>query len=289
MPFLVRVIPLITFPVFLAICVIEQRRKLIFLVTVLYFSTSSFLLLLGSRASTFALVMVLWFVARTKSDKKSNLGVLIAMVLLLVLAAGLIQTLREDPDSRLADLLTPIEIVAFQGASLNVTEVAVKYRDYFNPYIASYLTREVQNAFVANDATNYYRGRAFAFDLSVLLNRSLFSWGYGTGSSYVAEAYVAAGSMGVILLSLCLGGGLHSMHRLSASAFPLFLVATILPDVLLMPRNGLLDWVSVLLRSLVSVALIWLGWQVYSLLASIRGGKIREMFASDAASSAGSS
>jgi oligosaccharide repeat unit polymerase len=275
-PFLVRVIPLITFPVLLAICVIEHRRKLLFLVTVLYFSTATFILLLGSRASTFALVMVLWFVARMKSDKKSNLGVLIAMALVLGLTAGLIQTLREGPDSSQDDFLTPIEIVALQGASLNVTEVAVKFRDYFSPYSASYLTREIQNAFVANDAANYYRGRAFAFDLSVFLNPSLFSGGYGTGSSYVAESYVAAGFVGVIVLSLCVGGGLHFMHRMSGLAFSLFLVATIFPDVLLMPRNGLLDWVSVLLRSLISIALIWMGWKLYSLLVSIRGSRVRE-------------
>jgi TRAP-type C4-dicarboxylate transport system permease small subunit len=44
----------------------------------------------------------------------------------------------------------------------------------------------------------------------------------------------------------------------------------ILPDVLSMPRQQLLDWVSVLLRSAVSVLLLLAGWQLYKLLFSVR-------------------
>jgi hypothetical protein len=43
-----------------------------------------------------------------------------------------------------------------------------------------------------------------------------------------------------------------------------------LPDVLLMPRGELLDWLSTFLRNAISIVLLWFGWKVYSLLTSIR-------------------
>jgi len=53
------------------------------------------------------------------------------------------------------------------------------------------------------------------------------------------------------------------MHRASAHPLGLFLVAMILPDVLWMPRGGLLDWVSASLRTAVSLLLIAAGWSIY--------------------------
>jgi hypothetical protein len=46
----------------------------------------------------------------------------------------------------------------------------------------------------------------------------------------------------------------------------LFVVAMMLPEVLLMPRGQLLDWLSVLLRSAISIAILALGWVVYRFL-----------------------
>src|SRR5450759_4914930 len=162
-----------------------------------------------------------------------------------------------------------MEFVTLQGNSLDVTEVAVKYRKVFAPYAASYLWHELQNAFVASDVRNYFRGRALSSDVSVFLNAPLFAQGYGSGSSYLAEAYVIGGLAGVVLISLVIGGLLHFLYRLSRHPLSLFIVAMILPDVFTMPRQQLLDWVSVLLRSAVSVLVLLAGWQLYHLLFSL--------------------
>jgi hypothetical protein len=207
-------------------------------------------------------------------------------VVMLILAAGLVQTMRENPDNQHIDALSPLEFIALQGVSLNVTEVAVRFRDHFSPYWWSYLIGEIKDAFIANDAANYYRGRAFGFDMSVFLNRITFSWGYGTGGSYLAEAYVTAGLAGVVLFSLLIGSGPHCMYQLSRTAVSLVIVAMVLPDVILMPRAGLLDWFSILLRSLGSIALLGIGWQAFSLLISIRSGRIGERSAPCASTTA---
>ena len=74
----------------------------------------------------------------------------------------------------------------------------------------------------------------------------------------------------MVVLSLLLGVGLRLLHALSRTSVGLFLVALTLPDVILMPRGQLLDWLSVLLKNAVSLLLLWLGWKLYRLLTSIR-------------------
>jgi len=275
-PFLVRMIPLVSFPTLLAIFVFERRKLALVLVTVLYFSTASFILLLGSRVATFSLVLALWYIARIKSTRGSRVLRLAVFGLLLLFAGYVVQIIREGDAEEVTSTFSPAKVFAVQGASLNVTEMAVKYKPLFSPYSVSYLWQELQNAFVAHDHSKYYRGRELGFDVSVLLNADMFSAGTGTGGSYVGEAYVIGGLAGVAIVSSLIGLGLRLCARWSGSALGLVVVAMVLPDFLVMPRGGLLDWISALARSTISVVLLWLGWQVFSLLTSIQGGAARE-------------
>ncbi len=265
-PLLARAIVLISFPAFVAIFVFERRRKYLYLVTFLYFATASLVLLLGSRGSVFAMVLTLWYVAGIKSSKRSRILILATLASMLMLVGAIVQSLREDSESLSDFAIAPVELVTGQGNSLGVTEVAVKYREVFAPFATSYLWNELKNAFVANDTRNYSRGRALGFDVSVFLNPVAFSRGYGTGGSYIGEAYVIGGLSGVVVISLLIGFGLHLLHHFSRTALALFVVAMILPDIMMMPRGGLLDWLSVTARSAISILLLALGWWMYRLV-----------------------
>jgi len=268
-PLLVRVVSLISFPAFVAIFVLEYRPKFLYAATILYFGTASLILLMGSRGALFGLILALWYVARVKSGKRTRILALALLALALVLVADVIQNLREDAEIS-SYAFAPLEFLKLQGSSLAVTEVSVKYRRVFAPYAASYLLHELQNAFVANDTSNYFRGKALAFDVPVLLNPDAFSLGRGTGGSYIGEAYVIGGAAGVIVISLLMGAGLHLLHHFSRNALSLFVVAMILPDIFIMPRGELLDWFSVLMRNAISLVLLAMGWGLYRLLTSIR-------------------
>jgi hypothetical protein len=188
------------------------------------------------------------------------------MVAVLILGAEVIQNIREDADSASGYSFTPFEFLVLNSASLEVTAVAVKYRQIFAPHVGSYLWHELQDAFVANDTSNYFRGKALAFDVSVFLNPARFSQGHGTGGSYIGEAYVIGGLAGVMVISLLVGSGLHLLHHFSGTALSLFVVAMILPDIAFMPRGGLLDWLSVFARNAISILLLALGWRLYRLV-----------------------
>jgi oligosaccharide repeat unit polymerase len=268
-PFWVRAIPLITLPAFVAIFVFERRRLPLYLATFLYFVSASLTLLLGSRGGPFMLIASLWWAARVKSLRKTRIAFLAIAVLILLIIGNAIQETRQTGESE-GEGYSLVHLIATQGISLNVTEVAFKYRHLFAPYTWSYLLTELQNAFVANDVVSYQRGKSLAIDISVFLDPEKYRQGHGTASSYIAEAYVAGGIIVVILVSVVLGLGLHALYRFSVNSMLLFVMALCLPDILLMPKGQLLDWVSVLVRNGIGVALLWIGWKLYALLLSIR-------------------
>ena len=266
MPLVVRLIALLTFPTFVAIFVFDRRKKRVILAAFLYFGSSVLVLLLGSRIGTFGLLLTLWYVAGIKSGKKSRMVRVAAFGILLLIGADIFQTLREEPEGLSQYTFAPVELIKMQGNSLEVVEIVVAYTKTFSPFAASYLWNELQDAFVPRDAADYARGRRLSYDTTVFLSPAAFSEGQGTAGSYVAEAYLLGGLAGVTIVSLMIGGGLHLLYRLSGSATRLFIVAMLLPDVVAMPRSGLLDWVSVLLRCALYIGVLMVGWQLYRLL-----------------------
>ena len=237
--------------------------------TTLYFASASLILALGARGGIISLILVLWWVARVKSQKRSRIVLLTIFVTALLFIGDAVRKSRENIEEK-SIRFSAIDAVSIEGAPLNMTEILIKYRSYFSPYSGSYMLRELQNAFVAGDRATYYRGEALDFDASVLLSPSLFSVGGSVASSYIGEAYVAGSVPAVILVSLGIGFGLTAFYKYSANAPLLFLFAMVLPEILVMPRAQLLDWFSVLLRNTISIVLLLAGWKIYALVTSIR-------------------
>src|SRR5581483_5320233 len=244
-PFLVRTVVLINLPAFIGIFAFERRKRRLYVTTGLYFASSVFTLLMGLRSGFSAMVLTLWYVAAMKSTKRSRVVAIASLAFALVIVGGMIQTLREDTSSSLSEYtFAPLQFVKAQGNSLEVTSTAIKYRQELAPHALSYLWNELQDAFVPRDVQDYAPGKRLSYDVTVLLNPVAFSRGRGTAGSYLAELYLLGGIGAVGLFSLLIGTGLHLLNRASSNALLLFVVATILPDIILLPRGGLLGWTS---------------------------------------------
>ena len=265
-PLWVRLVSLLTLPSFVGIFILEKRKARLYVAIACYFGSSLLILLMGSRMGTLGMVVALWYAAGVKSGKKTRTAAVLVLACTLFLAAGLFQALREDTNSLGTYAVDPISFVTLAGNSLDVTEVVVAYRNVFAPYAATYLRNELTFGFSPHDLQHYYRGRELGHDVSVLLNPSEFERGFGTAGSYLAEEYMIGGISGVILISLLIAYGLHLLYKASRSVFGLWLVVMLLPDCLSMPRGDLLSWLSVLVRTLVFLAVLALGWKIYSLL-----------------------
>jgi oligosaccharide repeat unit polymerase len=265
-PFWVRLVSLLTLPSFVGIFLLEKRKKYLYLATACYFLSSLLLMLMGSRMGTLGLIVGLWYAAGIKSGKKTNTGAILVLACGLFLVAGVFQALREDTDSVAAYAVDPLKFVTLSGNSLDVTEVVVKYRSLFTPYAPTYMWNELTFAFSPHDLQHYFRGRELGHDVSVLLDASAFDMGLGTAGSYIAEEYMIGGIAGVVLISLLIGCLLHVLYRMSQHVLSLFMVVILLPDILAMPRGDLLDWLSVLAKTMLFLAVLWLGWKLYSIL-----------------------
>jgi hypothetical protein len=267
-PAAVRAISLISLPAFIGVFVLEQRSRVLRSVTAVYFAIAAPILLMGSRGGLFSLVLSLWYVARVKSKRRGRLYSVALLAVGLVLAGSWVGWLRSGRTETSA-LAGPAQVIAGQGGSLNITEVAVAYRSRFAPHIMANLADELRSAFSPTDHTDYIAGKNFDADVSMFLNPISYPLGSGSGSSYLAEAYLLGGVAGVVVISTLLGILFRTMQGHAGNPFVLFLVALILPDILLMPRGGLLDWVSASLRAALSVLLLAMGWYCYRAMAGI--------------------
>jgi oligosaccharide repeat unit polymerase len=274
-PFLVRSVSAMLFPVFLAIYVFETRPKYLFLATVLYFATTSIILLLGARGAVFQLIVTLWYVTRVKSKRSPRILLLCTGVLVLVQLAGTVRAIRESSDDVVSSVgsvtaTALIDFIDLQGSSLDVTQVAVKYRDQFAPNAASYLLNELQSSYVSTDARSYSRGKLIDSDIAVLLSSAAFDLGFGAGGSYLGEAYIVGGFAGVVIVSLGIGFGLHLLYLMARRADSLFVSATLLFSAIWLARGDLLAWLSGFSRNMLVVLFLWIGWLAFRLITSIR-------------------
>ncbi len=250
-------------PAFLAIFVLEHRKLRLYAATTVYFASSAIALLTGSRSGTFSLIVVLWYISRMKSAKRPRMVRLVLIAVILAAVGNFIGNFRQDNSGGGNESLALSLFLGSQGNTMNVSELAIEDRGLFKPYALSYFLNEIKEAFVAHDQSNYQRGLSLADDITVLLNPAAFSEGLGTGSSFLGEAYIAGGILGVVVVSLLLGLSLDGLHRSCRYPFGLLVTAMILPLILWMARSGIFEWVAVLARDTAFVTVMFAGWMVY--------------------------
>src|SRR5438445_11875037 len=116
---------------------------------------------------------------------------------------------------------------------------------------------------------SYVAGKNFDADVSMFLNPTAYQMGNGGGSSYLAEAYVAGGLAGAVIVSAALRALVHGMNVYARNPFGLFLIAMILPALRLTRRGGLMDWISASRRVGISVILLAPEWYFSQAIARI--------------------
>ena len=101
----------------------------------------------------FSQIVVFWYVARIKSTRHTRvvvLGLALAGLALVAMAVGATR-MQDESETAAGYTMGPVGFAAQQGVSLNVTEVAVKYRQVFRPYIVSYLFHVPRSCQPASD------------------------------------------------------------------------------------------------------------------------------------------
>lgn len=261
-----HLITLVAMPAFLAIFAVDAGRARLHLATALYLLAATPMLLLGSRSGVFRLCLVLWYISRLKTLKRPRIYRLTAAVFLMGLLAVWIGNLRADDTTLGIGSAAASAFLVSQGNTMEVTELAIQYRNLFRPYAWTYASNQLEGAFIAGDQSDYRRGSSLASDLTVFLNPGAYGEGLGTGSSYLAEAYVAAGIIGVMAMSFLLGVAFDQIHKWCVHPLGVFFAAVTLPTMLWMARSGLFEWIAPLLRDTAFAFMLFLGWKVCALI-----------------------
>lgn len=240
----VRAMSLVAYNAFLLAFIIERNGKRLAILTAIYLSTSVLELAIGLRGKVFLLLLTLWFLRNLKTGKGFRPLTLGIVLLAGSFAAVAISGFRE---MRHTALVGPGGFIAGQGISMGVTQIAVQYRPLFAPHVNRYFQNEALQAFYPG--SHFAQGQLFDNDISVFLNAEAFQAGFGTGSSYLAEAYIAGGVAGVLIASLLIGFALRGLHRLGGSFVGAVALATLLPSFIYMPRAQILGPVAAALKN----------------------------------------
>jgi hypothetical protein len=265
---LVRLMSLVAYNAFILVFLIERRKTPLAFVTMTYLSTSLLELAIGLRGKVFLFLLTLWFLRNLKTGKGFRLVTLGVVGVVASMAAVAISGFRE---MRTTAVTGPAAFVSTQGISMGVTQVAIEYRPLFAPHATAYARNELLQAFYPG--SHFGQGELFDNDISVFLNAPAFKAGFGTGSSYLAEAWItgksaAASLFAVIVASFLIGLALRWLHSISGGFVGAVAVAILLPELIYLPRAQMLSPLAAGLKNgivfLLIVPVLWaIRWLLY--------------------------
>jgi oligosaccharide repeat unit polymerase len=245
--FLVRSFSFLVPIAFLGYFFLEKNKKLILLICLIYFIINIPPLLSGFRGQFFTFWLTIFLFYKQKFNNKLSFKALFILIFVISTAGLLISFVRDDVSPNVEIILNIIinknpilEFFKQQGASFYVTAMAIEFKKEFAPNILKYLMWEPIGSIFPT--TLSVPGRAFATDLMIKINYNGYLMGYGTGSSYLAEAYLLGGSMAVCLTSFFIGYFLSKLYKIIeyTNIYIKILIFTIIQYAFFLPRDLLL-------------------------------------------------
>jgi hypothetical protein len=257
---------------------LERNKRRILLVSLIYFLLSLPTLLSGFRGVFLSFWLTFYIFYKYKFNHKISFKSLVIIIILVSLVSLYISYIRENPSTTEISLSDNflLEFLKQQGVSFFVTAMAIEFYDEFADKILNYLMWEPIGSIFSHLLS--LPGRSFANDLTIKINYNAFSLGYGTGSSYLAEAYLLGGPFVVSLISLFLGFILSKLFiRFGYSnVFIKILIFTLIQFIIYLPRDLLLMPLSVTLKTGIYVLITYILFTVFKNILLIKKGESNE-------------
>lgn len=241
--FLVRSFSFLVPIAFLGYFFLEKNKKLILLICLVYFIITIPILISGFRGLFFGFWLTVFLFYKQKFNNKLSFKALFILVVVISITGLLISFMRDNVSPNVEFILNKNPILEFfkqQGVSFYVTAMAIEFKHEFAPNILKYLMWEPISAIFSTALS--VPGRAFGTDLMIKINYDGYLMGYGTGSSYLAEAYLLGGSMAVCLTSFFIGYISNKLYKNFeyANIYIKILIFTVIQYIFFLPRDLLL-------------------------------------------------
>ncbi|WP_321474144.1 O-antigen polysaccharide polymerase Wzy [uncultured Paludibaculum sp.] len=252
---LARVLSQVCSSAFLLYFVYEKHRRRLLTVCAAYFAVTVVELLIGLRGKALLLVFTFLFLYKKKQNTHFRGVPLVLMALAFGTIAQLVAGFREMSEAPQTAAASPAAFLWAQGVSFQVTVLAVGFRHLFEPHGLQYILNQIPLAFIPQD--RFGEGRLFGIDLSNFLNAEAMRLGFGTGSAYLAEAFLAGGIPGVVVASVLIGVLLSRLHLALRGLWCAFAMVA-MTNLIYMPRSGLVEPFAATLKNWLALGAAWL-------------------------------
>ncbi len=261
---------LFTGMVFLYLSTRPTKKQVLILLTMFLIVEGGLQLLVGRRALLAkALLFILWyFICYYKFDRKKMpnkyIVFLVIFAVLVIILFWLVERSRSDRDSQFKFFDALSSFFTSTGGSDSVIANTIDKADEFPKAGIVYLLNPIKEALFDNvlvrkiisvatgasaeslvQGVDYVNAHdSFSHWISYLVNSELYCNGYGMGSSYIAEVYLAFGFIGVCVGGLLLGVIIAKLSSLDLSSYSVFGKAIklfFIYNLFTLPRSGLFE------------------------------------------------
>lgn len=230
----VRLASFVCTSAFYLLLLVENRTAVLKYVYIAFISTLLLSLGIGDRGGVLTRLVLIWYIQKFKTGNQFKFKTLLIVGSIGAILSSFIGQLRSN--EKIEGTMNVMHFITGQGVSLQVTELAVARRAEFGSHAVSYLIHG------AGLGTGERRsGQLFDQDLASYLSNVRVEQGLGTGSSFIAEAFLLGGLLGVIIVSTCIGFALRKMYEVSGRKYGLVPTIMFLPAIVFMPRAEILS------------------------------------------------
>lgn len=251
-----------------------RKSETFFVLGMMLFMEGGIQLIQGRRA-LFAttLFFIIWYLLKYYKIKKINIKYIIGLGIVglsLVILFFFVEMNRSGLSAGGAKIGYIIKsFMTSTGGSDSVIANTILNMDNFpEPGIVYLIDPIIHNPIVVllsgnsgiNQGPSYLQAfNSFSHWISYLTNAQLYNTGHGMGSCYLAEAYLALGMIGVLLVSIVVGKALNYFARISfnGSFFTNAIVFICVKSLYTLPRDGLFSWFGDVTYLFISFCLIY--------------------------------
>jgi oligosaccharide repeat unit polymerase len=179
--------------------------------------------------SLFIVVLLFFFVEQQRSVDQASVSSIIDIIEDLMISTG-------GSDSVIANTIVRIDDFPVSGILCLI-----------NPIVNNPITNILTGKMGINQGYDYIESfDSFSHELSYITESSLYLSGYGMGSCYMAEVYLAFGLIGVCVVSILLGKVISSLENicLADNVFVNAACFILVKSLFALPRSELFSWVS---------------------------------------------
>jgi hypothetical protein len=210
-------------------------------------------LFIGLRGKALSFFVLLWFALLSKHKRRLSIVAMSVSVVVIAAVAVAVAVFRENQDGLVDFFLS--NFFQTQGVSFQLLSLSAQFENSFSPNAIAYVLNTLVVPF--KHVYSFGPNQLLTVDMTTFLNQSAFDMGFGTGSSYLAEAYLLGGGVAIAASSFAIGLVLRACETCTdvwrkAGAF------VMLWFLVYLPRSGLLEPIGNTVKLLPAFALVYL-------------------------------